>query len=43
VAYAETGEGELPDIKVNNEIKQLMTAITSGPAQSPEKQNSANS
>ena len=27
VAYAETGEGELPEIKNNNEIKQLMTAI----------------
>jgi len=43
VAYAETGEGELPEIKVNNEIKQLMTAITGGPTPSPEKQNTANS
>jgi hypothetical protein len=42
VAYAETGEGELPEIKTNNEIKQLMTAITGGPTQSPEKQNTAN-
>ena len=42
VAYAETGEGELPEIKTNNEIKQLMTAITGGPAPSPEKQNTAN-
>ena len=43
VAYAETGEGELPEIKVNNEIKQLMTAITGGPTPSPEKQDTANS
>lgn len=28
VRYAETGEGDLPEIKNNNEIKQLMTAIT---------------
>lgn len=28
VVYAETGEGDLPEIKNNNEIKQLMTAIT---------------
>ena len=37
VTYAENGEGELPEIKVNNEIKQLMTAITRGPAESPDK------
>jgi hypothetical protein len=43
VTYAETGEGELPEIKVNNEIKQLMTAITEGPTPSPEKQDNANS
>ena len=43
VTYVETGEGELPEIKVNNEIKQLMTAITEGPALSPEKQNTDNS
>jgi hypothetical protein len=43
VTYAETGEGELPEIKVDNEIKQLMTAITEGPAPSPEKQDIANS
>ena len=43
VTYAETGEGELPEIKTNNEIKQLMTAITGGPAPTPEKQNTANS
>jgi hypothetical protein len=43
VTYAETGEGELPEIKVNNEIKQLMTAITEGPTPSPEKQDTANS
>lgn len=28
VHYTETGEGDLPEIKNNNEIKQLMTAIT---------------
>ncbi|MDH5459103.1 MAG: hypothetical protein OEY26_10335 [Nitrospinota bacterium] len=43
VTYAETGEGELPEIKVNNEIKQLMTAITEGPTPSPEKQDTGNS
>jgi hypothetical protein len=43
VTYAETGEGELPEIKVNNEIKQLMTAITAGPTPSSEGQNTANS
>jgi hypothetical protein len=43
VTYVETGEGELPEIKVNNEIKQLMTAITEGPALSPEKQKTDNS
>jgi hypothetical protein len=43
VTYAETGEGELPEIKVNNEIKQLMTAITGGTTESPEKPNNANS
>jgi hypothetical protein len=37
VTYAETGEGELPEIKVNNEIKQLMTAITGETTQTPEK------
>ena len=37
VAYAETGEGELPEIKNNNEIKQLMTAITGGAAESPKQ------
>jgi hypothetical protein len=41
VTYAETGEGELPEIKVNNEIKQLMTAITEGPTPSPEKQDTS--
>jgi len=39
VTYAETGEGELPEIKNNNEIKQLMTAITGEPTESSEKQN----
>ncbi len=39
VAYAETGEGELPEIKVNNEIKQLMTAIVGDDAPPPESQN----
>jgi hypothetical protein len=43
VTYAETGEGELPEIKNNNEIKQLMTAITGGPAEPPEEQNTASS
>lgn len=43
VTYAETGEGELPEIKVNNEIKQLMTAITEGPTEPSEKQDTANS
>jgi hypothetical protein len=43
VTYAETGEGELPEIKVNNEIKQLMTAITEGPTPLPEKQDTGNS
>jgi len=43
VTYAETGEGELPEIKVNNEIKQLMTAITEGPTPAPEKQDTTNS
>ena len=38
VAYAETGEGELPEIKNNNEIKQLMTAIV-GEAPPQENQN----
>jgi hypothetical protein len=42
VTYAETGEGELPEIKVNNEIKQLMTAITGGSTEPPEKQNTNN-
>jgi len=37
VTYTETGEGELPEIKVNNEIKQLMTAITGGSAEPTEK------
>jgi len=37
VTYTETGEGELPEIKVNNEIKQLMTAITDKTTPSPEK------
>ncbi len=40
VTYAETGEGELPEIKVNNEIKQLMTAIT-GHANPPRDNQSA--
>ena len=43
VTYAETGEGELPEIKNNNEIKQLMTAITGGSAEPPEEQNTASS
>lgn len=43
VAYAETGEGELPEIKTNNEIKQLMTAIIDGPTPSPEKRDTLNS
>lgn len=37
VTYTETGEGELPEIKVNNEIKQLMTAITSESTEPSEK------
>ena len=37
VTYTETGEGELPEIKVNNEIKQLMTAITGKTTPSSEK------
>lgn len=41
VTYAETGEGELPEIKNNNEIKQLMTAITENPPHP--KQTPANS
>jgi len=36
VVYAETGQGELPEIKNNNEIKQLMTAITSGTHPAPQ-------
>ncbi len=44
VAYAETGEGELPEIKNNNEIKQLMTAITGDATPPPpENQNKTNS
>jgi hypothetical protein len=43
VTYAETGEGELPEIKVNNEIKQLMTAITDKTPQPQESQNTTNS
>jgi hypothetical protein len=39
VTYAETGEGELPEIKVNNEIKQLMTAIV-GDANPPQENQS---
>jgi len=31
VAFTENGEGDLPEIKNNNEIKQLMTAITRHP------------
>jgi len=38
VTYTETGEGELPEIKVNNEIKQLMTAITSESTESSESE-----
>ncbi len=38
VVFAETGKGELPEIKNNNEIKQLMTAIAGGSAPSPENQ-----
>ena len=38
VTYTETGEGELPEIKVNNEIKQLMTAITSASTESSESE-----
>jgi hypothetical protein len=41
VTYAETGEGELPEIKTNNEIKQLMTAIVGEPTEPPEKQSTA--
>jgi hypothetical protein len=41
VTYAETGEGELPEIKNNNEIKQLMTAITGGSSEQPEEQKTA--
>ncbi|NIQ00150.1 MAG: hypothetical protein GWM98_06715 [Nitrospinaceae bacterium] len=39
VTYVETGEGDLPEIKNNNEIKQLMTAITTQmePASDPKK------
>jgi hypothetical protein len=36
--FAETGQGELPEIKNNNEIKQLMTAIAGQPAKSPESE-----
>ncbi len=43
VAYAETGEGELPEIKTNNEIKQLMTAITGHANPPPENQSTGNS
>ena len=43
VTYAETGEGELPEIKNNNEIKQLMTAITGGSEEPSEEQNTASS
>ena len=42
VTYAETGEGELPEIKTNNEIKQLMTAITSDATESSDNQNPTN-
>lgn len=43
VAYAETGQGELPEIKNNNEIKQLMTAITAGAAPPPENPSAGSS
>ncbi len=43
VTYAETGEGELPEIKVNNEIKQLMTAITGHANPPPDNQSAGNS
>ncbi len=35
VTYTENGKGELPEIKNNNEIKQLMTAITKHPGFQP--------
>jgi hypothetical protein len=43
VVFAETGQGELPEIKNNNEIKQLMTAIAGPPNQPHENQNPRNS
>ncbi|MDH5762788.1 MAG: hypothetical protein OEZ51_07395 [Nitrospinota bacterium] len=43
VTYAETGEGELPEIKTNNEIKQLMTAIVGEPTEPSDKQNTTKS
>ena len=40
VVYAETGQGDLPEIKNNNEIKQLITALTARNIQTPpEKSN----
>lgn len=38
VVFAETGQGELPEIKNNNEIKQLMTAIAGNPSRPHENQ-----
>lgn len=43
VVFAETGQGELPEIKNNNEIKQLMTAIVGPPNPPLENQNPRNS
>ncbi len=43
VVFAETGQGELPEIKNNNEIKQLMTAIAGPPNPPHENQNPRNS
>ena len=37
VAFTENGEGDLPEINTNNEIKQLMTAITRHPDFQPPK------
>ncbi|MGP0629847.1 hypothetical protein ACTRW9_09070 [Nitrospina sp. 32_T5] len=41
IVYTETGKGELPEIKNNNEIKQLMTAILEKEGSGP--QNGAGS
>ncbi len=43
VVFAETGQGELPEIKNNNEIKQLLTAIAGPPNPPHENQTPRNS